>query len=91
MTTGQEWVWVPDGQWRLLGAGDTWRCRRRCGAFAVAQLLRSRVHRVPGGLATRSPQWWAYCVDHLYGRRIANGQVEVEVHPNSLMAQWARK
>ncbi len=64
-------MWVRDVRWRL---GSQKRCRwvvgtpyARCQNQAVAELIRGR-----GG-------WWAYCGEHLYGRRIANGQVEWEV------------
>jgi hypothetical protein len=65
-------VWVIDKQWTY--APDTNRqCRWtgqyvQCGEPAVAFLPR-------GETKVR----FYYCADHLYGRRIHNGQVEVSV------------
>lgn len=67
-------TWVPDEQWIALSAKTTSRCRMiegkartRCPNTAVAQFRRGH----------RSISWWAYCADHLYGRRLNNGVVEI--------------
>jgi len=72
----QDKIWVPDDGWIALGADTTFQCRmidgplrRRCPNKAVAQLQRGR----------RNASWWAYCQDHLYGRRLKNGVVEWEI------------
>ena len=75
-----EYVWIKAPGWRMLPEGTTRHCRmreghplcaRRCTNIAVAELLRGRVHQT----------WWSYCAEHLYGRRIREGQVEEEVLP----------
>lgn len=72
----REFVWVEDGDWRLLPVASTKKCRMvRCPNRGVAELLRSW-GRTPG-------RWWAYCPDHMYGRRIHCGRVEIQVHPDS--------
>ena len=40
------------------------------GKLAVAQMRRGR----------KLVSWWFYCREHLYGRRIENGEVLVEVY-----------
>jgi hypothetical protein len=57
--------WTPDPNWTVGGHGRN--CRfPRCGAPAVAAL--SRKHG-------QGRQWYYYCPEHLYGRRIINGLV----------------
>jgi len=72
-------VWVKDMQWRKLD--EPKRCRSisgypktHCPNMAAFGLLRSN------GI-------WAYCEKHMYGRRIREGIVEVEVHSNSPAAK----
>ena len=59
--------WQPDPSWRY---GSYYRKSRQphCDNLPVADLQRYsfRTHRY---------SWWAYCADHLYGRKIENGQV----------------
>ena len=74
-----ERVWVKDTSWMLLGRETSVQCRMLKGAphkrkwcpnTAVAQFRRSN-------------GWWAYCADHLYGRRIAGDHIEVSVSADS--------
>ena len=71
--------WVPDPSWTVLSATTNTKCRFmarvggrnvRCEHQAVAQFLRNS--RKIG------PRWWAYCEQHLYGRRLRNGLIETE-------------
>lgn len=77
---GYEYVWIPtavvDGghRWVLLSEPDQSRlCRGDvgCEKHPVAKLNRSRRPGVE--------QWWFYCGDHLYGRRINNGVLETRI------------
>ena len=71
--------WVPDRDWRVLPLGEIrWKCRgkRGCPNRPVASLWRKY------GYPLASGQWWNYCGDHLYGRRIRDGVVEREVFVN---------
>jgi hypothetical protein len=69
--------WVPEGDDWKVGGGDR-KCRMlRCQKPAVAALRRTR--RNASKLTpypTYIGQWWHYCEDHMYGRRINNGVVE---------------
>ena len=71
-------VWVRDTAWELL---DKDSIKRRC------QMLNGnpRQHCPKTGVATllRSNGRWVYCSVHMYGRRIANGQVQIEVAVDS--------
>jgi len=66
----EEFEWVPESYlvFRVGDFGDR-KCRftvalyAQCGKPAVAAIR-------------RNTRWWYYCGDHLYGRRIRNGQVE---------------
>lgn len=70
---GCEVVAIEDPEWRLTS--DSRMCRMRggkrfgsvCIRDAVAELDRSHV---PG-----RQNWWAYCLDHMYGRWIEDGKV----------------
>jgi hypothetical protein len=76
-------VWVPDPEWRTPSEYE--RCRQPvCPNPPVADLKRRRYYR--GGMR---PVWWAYCAEHLYGRRIVDGVVEQQVVENSLYHQPA--
>ena len=73
----EQFRWVRDDAWVLLGKDSQLRCRmidgsprRSCPNIAVAQIRRSN-------------GWWAYCAEHLYGRRITKGRVEVKVAADS--------
>ena len=65
----RQWV-KEDDRWRVIGPDTHKRCRMMgCRRPAVAELLRGDKRKTGG-------RWWAYCEHHLFGRRIANGQVE---------------
>lgn len=61
-------VWTEeDRRWRAIEPGVVKRCRMRgCECSAVAELNRSH---------TQQQRWWAYCADHLYGRKVDGGKV----------------
>lgn len=76
-------VWVPDRQWTTeaaIIAGK--RCRRKLGKHAMCQ-------RPAAAALARRNGWWCYCddPDHLYGRRINDGVVEVLVTAESPAAE----
>ena len=74
-------VWVQDRAWHLPARKH--RCSfPLCSETAVAVLRRRR--RIASSRFGRAD--YHYCGDHLYGRRIANGRVEVRVHPDSRAA-----
>lgn len=87
-------VWVPDREWRVLSLGMERRCRwgagyhhKACGEPAVAEFQRSRStwwENLPQGAV---PCWWAYCAQHLYGRKLENGVVLVGVAADSEAAK----
>ena len=71
---GVEWEAVTEREWKVLDpVGRRYQCRfligpsrRRCPEVGVAVLYRG----------TRStPQPWAYCEGHMYGRWIEGGKV----------------
>jgi hypothetical protein len=72
--------WHVDEQWTTDPAiVDGRLCRftvgpghKTCREPAVAALDRSS-----SVSSSRSPRWWRYCEDHLYGRRLRDGRVEV--------------
>ena len=78
---GFEWVWVPEagfgaGEWEVLEPETAKTCRytigrQRCLNKSVARLNRSRIPKYQ--------QWWHYCEDHMFGRRIRDGVVEHQV------------
>lgn len=77
-------VWVVDLDWQCLAPGERKKCRRaRCPNDAVARFWRPA--RRPGG-----GSWWCYCAAHLYGRRVEDGRVLVNVHPDSPAARAGR-
>jgi hypothetical protein len=80
---GHHWEWRPDPAWRVItpdraarscrwGAGYH---RRACGQPAAAEMNRRRHNRN----RPTTDCWWAYCTDHLYGRRITDGVVQRRV------------
>ena len=74
---GYRWEWRPDEGWSVGGEGR--KCRMlRCPNQAVAALRR---HRKPTKAAPHLPnfQWWHYCADHLYGRKIEDGVVKARI------------
>jgi hypothetical protein len=76
---GFEYVWVSTNE---LQGGDRWvvlseptsiyLCRGGggCKNRPVAKLNRSHTTR---------PRWWFYCADHLFGKRIVDGQMQTRV------------
>jgi hypothetical protein len=67
--------WSPDEDWRLATEEErkTMPCRRPgCKRTPVAVLMRRAFHK-EGVRHVR----WLYCDQHLYGRRISIGRVEV--------------
>jgi len=65
------WV-IETDRWRV--GGDGHNCRRpRCENPAAAALRRPD-RRVKLGF-----QWWYYCESHLYGRKIEDGILKVEI------------
>lgn len=63
---GYRYEWQADPRWKC--DPGVRNCRQsHCGKPAEAALNRG---------STDQPKWWYYCEDHLYGRRIQNGQVE---------------
>jgi hypothetical protein len=72
---GYEWYAAVDEDWRLLPDDTSKHCRYWQGhrdhpVLADAEFQRHRW--MAGG---RTPVWWAYCADHLYGRWIEDGLV----------------
>lgn len=75
--SGYVWVPVPeDGRWQPLRVTVApgvpgLRCRlmtarHQCGKPAVARLNRS---------TSGTPNWWAYCAEHMFGRWVEDGAV----------------
>jgi hypothetical protein len=65
-------VWVEDRSWRT--PSQYTRCRMQgCSQPPVADFFRTG----------RRSSWWAYCADHLFGRKIEGGKVLHGVHPES--------
>jgi hypothetical protein len=68
---GYRYEWIADNDWELLPEHDNRKCAMRgCMAMAVA-LLRRKHKRFASGYA-----WWAYCGEHLYGRKVEDGVVK---------------
>ena len=74
-------MWVEDRAWSLEETTGYPCSFPRCTGPAVAVLARSRL------TTSRRTVRCHYCGNHLYGRRIANGRVEVRVHPDSPAAR----
>ena len=65
---GYHYEWVAEDESNWLIGGRAYKCRMRgCNKRAAARLRRAHA----GGY-----RWWAYCEDHMYGRRIRNGVIE---------------
>lgn len=80
-------VWVPDRSWRLTPPGDPRRCRsagqrqaHACDRPVVAELNRGRYNYREGRMRDC---WWAYCAEHLYGRRLWKGRIEISITSDS--------
>jgi hypothetical protein len=76
-------VWIPDESWRLVTTSKNCR-QKRCYRDAVAELDRG-IHTSRGV----RPSWWAYCEDHMYGRRIHDGRVWIRLRADSPAAKRA--
>jgi hypothetical protein len=73
-------VWIEDRDWRCVASYSGKKCRfRGCAHKAVAEMAR----QYQGG----KRHWWAYCEEHLYGRRVGRDRVETEVSADSLAAK----
>ena len=84
MTTESDRVWIEDRSWRipLRPIGRT--CSfPRCDGEAVA-ILRRRRRSVDNRYGVAN---YRYCADHLYGRRIHGGRVEMSVSSDSPAAK----
>lgn len=85
MLAAENWGEVPEGFELAAVPDETWRldpgkpCRHRlkgnrvCREPSAASLNRGRTSRATSGRVI--PAWWPYCIDHLRGRWIADGQV----------------
>lgn len=58
--------WSPDPDWRL--ATELEKVSKKCRRTGCCNPVEAALHR---------HGWWLYCEGHLYGRRIANGRVEM--------------
>ena len=72
-------VWVEDRQWRKLDVPK--QCRFLGGS------PRTKCHNTAAFGLLRSNGVWAYCEEHMYGRRIQDGIVKLEVHSDSPAAK----
>lgn len=72
-------VWVRDRRWQRLGREA--RCR------SIGGSPRTHCPNLTSFGLMRSNGVWAYCREHMYGRRVRNGIVEMAVHPESPAAQ----
>jgi len=72
-------VWVNDTTWQKLPKPK--RCRRIDGA------THSHCPNMAEWAFPRSNGLWAYCPEHMYGRKIVNGKVMVEVYEDSIAAK----
>lgn len=80
-----ERVWIPDESMRLVRAGDQRLCRMKgCNKPAAVEFRRTHWQRSGPTL-----HWWAYCSEHTYGRRIADGKVWIDVSADSPLAERA--
>jgi hypothetical protein len=77
---GFEYVWVPETNenWQVLRhlgkdfSAYACRGKRTCTRLTVARLNRAT------GSETK-PRWYFYCAEHLYGRLIVDGELQVRV------------
>lgn len=76
---GFEYVWVPETNedWQVLRhLGEdfsAYACRGK--KFCTRQVV-ARLNRAP---QSKKPRWYYYCAEHLYGRLIVDGRLEVRV------------
>jgi hypothetical protein len=73
------YVWVKDTEWKKLDY--PMRCRRMLGNPRKV-CCKETLYAL-----RRSNGYWAYCSDHMYGRRIRDGIVEIQAHPNTKAAK----
>ena len=72
-------IWVKDTRWQKLD--EPKRCRRIGGS------PKTHCPNMANYGLRRSNGVWAYCEEHMYGRRIRDGIVEIAVHPDSPVAK----
>lgn len=72
-------VWIQDKEWKKLTEPKS--CRHIGGS------PRTHCPNMADFGVPRSNVVWAYCEEHMYGRRIRDGIVETEVHPDSPAAK----
>lgn len=76
---GYELVWErPSANWEALIDIEPMGCRYTVGPGHVT-CREPSVARLNRGARGARPQWWHYCADHLYGKRIRDGVVEHQV------------
>lgn len=78
-------IWVVDPDWRV---GSTRQCRtltnrKRCPNQAVAEFKRHTRQANVGYI------WEPHCEEHLFGRRLHDGKILTNVHPDSPLAMKA--
>lgn len=74
-------VWVPDRRWTTEPEIiDGKRCRMKVGKGPTCR-------RPAVAALARRNGWWCYCEEHLYGRKIEDGVVLVEVAAGSPAAE----
>lgn len=76
---GWHYEWVLEAvfgwlAWRVVAEGDAKQCRdiaagKRCTNTSVAMIQRGR--------SGKREQWWHYCPDHMFGRRVDGQRVWV--------------
>jgi hypothetical protein len=71
-------VWVKDTSWVYLDQPK--KCRRMIGKYRVCGGESRYAFKRPNG-------YWAYCQEHMYGRRIFNGIIEIQVSKDSISAK----
>ena len=75
MSTKPEYEWQPDPVWWVVSPDTAALCRFGshargwCRAKAIAAMRRGKVGHW---------QYWNYCGEHMYGRKIINGVVMVQ-------------
>jgi hypothetical protein len=70
--SGYRYEWCADEGWKI--GGDGRKCRMlRCPKPAIAAFERRRRSKKTGGYTWN---WWHYCADHMYGRKIKDGVVK---------------
>lgn len=76
---GYELAWErPTASWEVLIDIEPMGCRYTTGP-GRATCRKPSVARLNRGARGARPQWWHYCGDHLFGRRIRDGVLEHQV------------